>query len=266
MASLVNSRHEQFAQLVARGASATSAYVEAGFMAKNTNVAAANGSRLMRTDNVARRIAELRAEQNVEVMDRLEVSREDIIRRYLAIVQADPSDLVEVKVAACRYCHGVGHDYQWRSEAEFEKAHAAWAKKRDARKVSRTPFGEPEPSSIGGFGYSRHLKPADACPECDGAGEPWVQTRVSEDHPLFAGARTNTDGQVEIKLVDQMRALEALGRITGVFERDNVQKDQSGATLKEALLARMRAVSSLPVRNAEAALPRTCTREPLRDP
>ena len=106
-ARLTNSRHEQFAQLVAWGASATSAYVEAGFRAKSTTVAAVNGSRLLRTDKVASRVAELRAAQTVELMDRLEVSREDITRRYMQIVNADPSELVEVKVAACRYCHGI---------------------------------------------------------------------------------------------------------------------------------------------------------------
>jgi hypothetical protein len=63
MGPLRNSRHEQFAQLIARGASATAAYVEAGYDAGSTNVAAVNGSRLLRTDKVASRVAELRVSQ-----------------------------------------------------------------------------------------------------------------------------------------------------------------------------------------------------------
>jgi phage terminase small subunit len=254
MPPLSNSRHEQFAQLVARGASATRAYGEAGYRTKSDQVAAVNGSRLLGRAKVKARVAELRASQTAELMERHEVSREEVIRRYWAIVQAEPSDLVEVRVAACRHCHGVEHAYQWRSEAEFEKAHADWITKRDVRKKNRTPFGEPEPSAEGGFGYSRELAPNPECENCDGDGEAWVRTKASEGHPLFAGAKETRDGQIEVKLADRMAALEAVGRITGVFERDNRQKADVGSGLLEALRERMRQVSSLPVLNAGEVL------------
>ncbi len=64
MPPLSNTRHEQFAQLVARGASATSAYGEAGYSTKSDQVAAVNGSRLLGTAKVKARVAELRAGQN----------------------------------------------------------------------------------------------------------------------------------------------------------------------------------------------------------
>ncbi len=47
-----------------------------------------------------------------------------------------------------------------------------------------------------------------------------------------------------------MAALEALGRITGVFERDNRQNADAGSDLLEALRERMRQARSLPVLNA----------------
>ena len=41
MATLTNPRHEDFAQALARGMSASAAYVEAGYMANRHNAAAA---------------------------------------------------------------------------------------------------------------------------------------------------------------------------------------------------------------------------------
>ena len=90
---------------------------------------------------------------------------------------------------------------------------------------------------------------------CDGAGEPWVRTRASRGHPLFAGAKTHPDGSVEVKLVDQMPALEALARILGLFERDTRPAEDTGSGLAAALLERMRQAVSLPVLNAGRVLP-----------
>ena len=75
MGPLSNSRHEQFAQLVARGASATKAYVAAGYEAKSDQVAATNASRLKSDDKVSARVAELRAKQIAELMETLAISR-----------------------------------------------------------------------------------------------------------------------------------------------------------------------------------------------
>jgi phage terminase small subunit len=54
---LNNQRHERFAQLIAQGKSATSAYIEAGY---ETGGAAAHGARLVAKDNVADRIQYLK--------------------------------------------------------------------------------------------------------------------------------------------------------------------------------------------------------------
>ncbi len=82
MGPLTNSCHEQFAQLIARGASATRAYLAAGYEAKSDGVAAVNASKLLSQDKVGARVAELHAEANAELMERLELSREDIVRGF----------------------------------------------------------------------------------------------------------------------------------------------------------------------------------------
>jgi hypothetical protein len=116
---------------VAHGAPASRANVAAGDVAKSASVAAVNASRLLSQDKVSARVAELRAAQSIAVLERLEISREEIARKYLTIVQADPNDLVGVKVSACRCCHGEGHEHQWGSEAEHQDAFGAWLKKRE---------------------------------------------------------------------------------------------------------------------------------------
>jgi hypothetical protein len=58
MATLKNPRHEAFAQALARGMSATAAYVEAGYKSNRHNAAA-----LAREKHIGTRVAELQEEQ-----------------------------------------------------------------------------------------------------------------------------------------------------------------------------------------------------------
>jgi hypothetical protein len=58
MPALKNPRHEAFAQTLARGVSASAAYVEAGYKANRHNAAA-----LAREQHIGTRVAELQEEQ-----------------------------------------------------------------------------------------------------------------------------------------------------------------------------------------------------------
>lgn len=57
---LANARHERFAQLVVSGLPQSRAYIEAGYHGSES-AARANAARLIATDSVASRVAELRA-------------------------------------------------------------------------------------------------------------------------------------------------------------------------------------------------------------
>lgn len=89
-----------------------------------------------------------------------------------------------------------------------------------------------------------------------------MQTHASAGHPLFAGAKTIRDGQIEVKLVDRMAALEALGRITGVFERDHRQKSSPGPELAAVLIERKRPTGSPPAVGAGEVLPQAQGEKP----
>ena len=70
---LQNIRHEKFAQGIAAGKTATTAYVEAGF---SPNAAAQGAERLNRNSLVESRIAELR----IETEKKIEMNRADYVR------------------------------------------------------------------------------------------------------------------------------------------------------------------------------------------
>lgn len=215
MGPLDNSRHEKFSQLVASGKSDLAAYVEAGFSKSN---AKGNACRLRENQGVLQRIRSLRQKSVAKVEKELEIDTDWVKRQYLDVVVADPSDLAEIIICACRHCHGLNNAYQWRNAAEHQQAHLAWLSLPE-KLQAKTP---PPPETDGGFGWSRRLTPHFDCPECDGYGAPQTILRPTRGNPLFAGIKQNQFG-TEIVLHDRMKAVESLGRILGVF------KDEKGA-------------------------------------
>lgn len=83
--SLENARHERFAQLVASGKSATQAYAEAGYSAKDADTA---GPRLSGNVGVAARIAALKAAQ----ADKCEFDRDELRKFLVGVLKAKPSE------------------------------------------------------------------------------------------------------------------------------------------------------------------------------
>jgi hypothetical protein len=94
MGPLKNIRHEKFAQLVAGGMSATKSYSEAGYEAKDADVA---GPRLLGNVGVAARIAELRKESEQSC----KISREEVLA-FLADVIKTPAGHVHKESPLCQ--------------------------------------------------------------------------------------------------------------------------------------------------------------------
>jgi hypothetical protein len=92
MPVLPKSRHEQFAQFVAKGLSATQAYISAGYAERG---AAQNASRLIKNYKVSRRIDELKEKISDGVV-RLEI-RERSVR--LQILQSSVDGMRQVMAA-----------------------------------------------------------------------------------------------------------------------------------------------------------------------
>lgn len=92
MPVLKNKKHEEFAQAVANGASATRAYLDCVSGGKcETRTAESNGSTLMKRTEVKQRISELRNEAS----DAASMSRQDMVKWLERILRAKPSEASE---------------------------------------------------------------------------------------------------------------------------------------------------------------------------
>lgn len=142
----------------------------------------------------------------------------DALAKWIEIAQADPRELIGLRVGCCRYCHGEGGGYQWH-EREYLAA-------CDAAERDKTPLPDP----AGGFGFNHTLDPNPDCWKCRGEGvERIVPRDTSRLTPsallLYGGVKQKRDG-VEIIIADRMKALENACRIIGAYQ-DRVKLDGS---------------------------------------
>lgn len=149
------------------------------------------------------------------------------LRQWASIAQADPRELIGLRVGCCRFCWGAGYKYQWR---EREYCEALDAAERAARKDPDTPL--PDPS--GGLDFNTTRDPNPACPECHGEGlERVVPRDTSKLSPgallLYGGVKAKRDGY-EIVIADRTAALANVTRMAGGF-KDNVRLDGSLETM-----------------------------------
>lgn len=213
---LKNPRHEEFAQRVAKGETQRAAYIAVGY--KDGGATDHSASALVRNPTVASRIEELLE----RAARRAEYDIAEALRTQLAIARADPRELIGLRIGACRYCHGVGHLFQWK-EREFLEATA-----------KAEQDGSPLPEIAGGFGYRRAADPHPDCPECDGEGVERVVPRdTSKLSPeallLYEGVKVTRDG-LEIKIADRKAALDRANKIIGAYiDRKELSGPDGGA-------------------------------------
>lgn len=143
--------------------------------------------------------------------------------RWADIAQADPRELIGLRVGCCRYCWGDAHRYHWREREYLEALDAAT---RAARKDPDTPL--PDPS--GGLDFNATRDPNPTCPECHGEGVERVVPRDTSKLSaqallLYGGVKAKRDG-TEIIIADRTKALENVTRMAGGY-KDNVRLDGS---------------------------------------
>lgn len=179
------------------------AAVRAGYTVRRAEVTA---SELLANRKVSEAVAEAMAKRE----SRTEITQDMVLSRYWQIATADANDLVQYRRNCCRHCWGIDHFYQW-TEAEFEAAKIEAAKKNNA-----------EPTCEGGFGFDR-LKAANPdCPECKGEGKGSMHVQDTRNlkggaRLMYAGVKLGKDG-LEVKMHDQMAALEKVARHLGMFK------------------------------------------------
>ena len=213
MAALPNPKHEAFCLEYMKDRNATAAYIRAGYSAKTANQ---NVHGFMLKYGIPARIAELEAEYAAEAG----FEATDVLKRWVQIATADRNELTSIEVAACRWCHGADHAYQWRTRREFEAALSAWSQLPDAKRAAI-----PMPTDEGGYGFTTRAAPVETCPECDGRGAPYTRLRdtttLSEaGRAIYAGVEETQHG-VKIKTLEADHALDQIARHLGMFDKDN---------------------------------------------
>lgn len=133
------------------------------------------------------------------------------LQAFMDIATADPDELTGLRVGACRYCYGDGHNFQWRHDREYMEA------LRKAEKDGEDDLPLPD----GGFGYRRTVAPHPDCPECDGLGEqyfaPVDTSKISPSaKALFQGVKPTAAGP-QVLVADKAKALENAAKIVGAF-------------------------------------------------
>jgi phage terminase small subunit len=141
-----------------------------------------------------------------------------LLNHFLTIANADPRELIGLKVGCCRFCYGEGHQYQWREGEYVEKLEAA---EREARVYPDRAKDILLPDFAGGFGFNATFPPVPNCPRCHGVGQerfvPRDTDRLSDQALLlYGGVKVKKDGY-EIIIADRGKAAELAGRILGAF-------------------------------------------------
>jgi len=177
--------------------------------------------------------------------EKLQIEHHDLLKRLWDTATGDVNDLVRVERRCCRFCHGAGHEYQWRTEREYRRAVDAFLDEKSGGDTQalialgdRIDAGGRIPSmpeNSGGFGFDATAAPHPDCPECHGEGIATVHaadTREALAHPLYDGVKQTKDG-IEIKIADRSKALERVARHLAFFN-DKVEIGASEELLQAA--------------------------------
>lgn len=173
---------------------------------------------------------------------RVNINADETLARIATIAFGDARSLSGHRIGSCRYCWGIDHEFQWKTEREFEAAvtEAEYAKK-DAL-----------PEKDGGFGYRLNRSPNQECPECGGMGEPYARFPDTDNLPpeavaLYRGTKVTRNG-TEIVMADQDKHLELLARHLGLI------KERDDGPVQDALADLLRAVQgkALPVASSQS--------------
>jgi hypothetical protein len=157
---------------------------------------------------------------------RTHITQDRVLREFWMVAIADPNELIEYRRTCCRYCHGAGNRYQ-RTQGELERARAEWQ--------AASGEGAPPFDVMGGDGYDATKPPNPSCRECagEGVGEVFVKdTRFLSESAkrLYAGIKVAKGGGLEVKLNDQMAALNAVARHLNMFKEQHELRGEMDVT------------------------------------
>lgn len=239
----LSDQREMFCLEYCKDRNATRAAKRAGYSEKT---AYQQGYLLLKNCDVRARINDLLREH----AQNLSIETTDVLQRLWDTATGDVNDIVRLEHRACRHCHGIDHEYQWKTQREFKQAQEdtiqrLGAGNADALLALGQAMDEGRaipglPDDAGGYGFDATADPNPDCPECHGEGVTKVvipDTREALSHPLYDGVKQTQHG-VEVKIADRAKALEQIARHLQMF------KDQVEINASEDLIRAARAISA----------------------
>lgn len=217
-------KHELFCRAFAVEPNASKAALAAGYAKSG---AGKQGHELLQRLDVKARLRELNEPEDAMFRE----AQAEVLDRIRRMAFADARDLTQFRIGACRYCHGVDHAYQWKTEREFLEALVNRKSKLRIGEGEPDPAEDPSwPDDRGGFGYRLARQQDPECPECGGMGVPYVHAPDSRDLSpaaalLFNGAKNGPNG-IEIMMQDRAKPLEMLAKRFGLL-KEQVDLDLS---------------------------------------
>lgn len=209
-------KQEAFAQAWAETGNQAAAYRKAYSVGVRTLPATiwAAASRLAALPKIKARYRELHEQAQLESL----FSIRELFNWCVDVATADPNEIVRVVARCCRHCYGVGHAYQWRDDIEYLEAYSKALEDQANDPKAKVKI----PDDSGGYGFSATLEPVLTCPHCLGVGI--EQTIIADTtkltgkaRKLYAGAKQDRFGAIEVKLHDQKAYAEMAGRMLGAF-------------------------------------------------
>lgn len=213
-------RQEAFARALSSPdcAGPLAAYKVAGYAATGTvRTQSTLAMRVANLPQVVERVAELRAAAAAAAT----WGSTEVLKRWIDMLEADPTELSKTVRYCCRHCHGIDHAFQWRHEREYAETLAETLDRNTALEAARKPT-KPLPTDEGGYGYDRTRDPASGCRECDGLGEGHdvfvadMRSVSRQARLLYAGAERTKYG-VKVVMHDQTAILRDLAKYLGMF-------------------------------------------------
>lgn len=179
--------------------------------------------------------------READLRERAALSAEEVLLEIKRIATADPRDLIELRVGACRYCHGMGHEYQ-RTPQEYRTALKAYQASPEGRRDPAGLFFDP----LGGVGFNANHAPHPACPECFGNGARYEYAKDSRTLSpsaarLYAGLKTTKDG-IQVLTRSQDAMVKLLAQTCGLLREK--QDGPEGSDMPPAATVTYQAVDA----------------------
>ncbi|MDF7679093.1 terminase small subunit [Enterobacteriaceae bacterium ESL0689] len=201
----------------------TAAYRRAGYKGEG-NTAYVNASRLLRNAKVSQAIRDALDERS----RRVRITQDEVLKWWWDIATADATQLTEHHRGCCRYCWGIGFNYQWRDVVEFKEAEEKVAGMEGVKALQDT----------GGYGYDGTVDPNPDCPRCNGVGigrTVFHDTRdlTGAERRLFAGIKEGKSG-LEIITRNQDDAMKMVAQHLGMLKTKTELSGPNGEPIQHS--------------------------------